>query len=115
MAKRNITYLTDAYLITCVVQKDLAEPILEAAKNAGAQGATISYAQGTGIRERMGLLGVTIDEQKEVIRIVVSEEQSELIFETMYLAGQMDKPGRGIMFMSSLDRIATYIPETMVK
>ena len=30
MAKRNITYLTDACLITCVVQKDLAEPILEA-------------------------------------------------------------------------------------
>ena len=115
MAKRNITYLTDACLITCVVEKDLVEPILEAAKNAGAQGATISYAQGTGIRERMGLLGVTIDEQKEVIRIVVSEEQSELIFETMYLAGQMDKPGKGIMFMSSLDRIATYIPETMVK
>ena len=42
MAKRNITYLTDALLITCVVQKDLAEPILEAAKNAGAQGATIA-------------------------------------------------------------------------
>ena len=115
MAKRNITYLTDAFLITCVVQKDLAEPILEAAKNAGAQGATISYAQGTGVRERMGLLGVTVDEQKEVIRIVVSEEQSELIFEAMYLAGKLDKPGKGIMFMSSLDRIATYIPETMIK
>ena len=115
MEKRDITYLTDAFLITCVVQKDLAEPILEAAKNAGAQGATISYAQGTGVRERMGLLGVTIDEQKEVIRIVVSEEQSELIFETMYLAGQMDRPGKGIMFMSSLERIATYVPETMVK
>ena len=63
----------------------------------------------------MGLLGVTVDEQKEVIRIVVSEEQSELIFEAMYLAGKMDKPGKGIMFMSSLDRIATYIPETMIK
>ena len=51
MKKRTITYLTDANLITCVIQKDLAEPVLEAAKNAGAQGATISYAQGTGIRE----------------------------------------------------------------
>ena len=49
MAKRNITYLTDALLITCVIQKDQAEQVLEAAKNAGAQGATISYAQGTGI------------------------------------------------------------------
>ena len=56
MAKRNITYLTDALLITCVIQKDQAEQVLEAAKNAGAQGATISYAQGTGIRERMGCL-----------------------------------------------------------
>ena len=112
MATRNITYLTDALLITCVIQKDCAEPVLEAAKNAGAQGATVSYAQGTGIRERMGLVGVTIDEQKEVIRIIVSKEQSNLIFEAMYLAGQMDKPGRGIMYMSKLDRIATYIPQT---
>ncbi|MDC0476603.1 P-II family nitrogen regulator [Alphaproteobacteria bacterium] len=115
MAKRNVTYLTDALLITCVIQKDQAELVLEAAKNAGAQGATISYAQGTGIRERMGLIGVTIDEQKEVIRIIVSEDQSNLIFETLYLAGQMDKPGRGIMYMSKLDRVATYIPEDMVK
>ena len=67
MKQRTITYLTAANLITCVIQKDLAEPVLEAAKNAGAQGATISYAQGTGVRERMGLIGVTIDELKEVI------------------------------------------------
>ena len=111
MKERTITYLTDANLITCVIQKDLAEPVLEAAKNAGAQGATISYAQGTGVRERMGLLGVTIDAQKEVVRIIVSREQSELVFETMYLAGNLDVPGNGIMFMSALERVATYIPD----
>ena len=111
MKERTITYLTDANLITCVIQKDLAEPVLEAAKNAGAQGATISYAQGTGVRERMGLLGVTIDAQKEVVRIIVSREQSGLVFETMYLAGNLDVPGKGIMFMSALERVATYIPD----
>ena len=115
MEERTITYLTDACLITCILQKDLAESVLEAAKNCGAQGATISYAIGTGVRERMGLLGMAVDEQKEVIRIIVSEDQSNLIFETLYLAGQMDKPGRGIMYMSKLDRVATYIPEDMVK
>ena len=113
MKERTITYLTDANLITSVIQKDLAEPVLEAAKNAGAQGATISYAQGTGVRERMGLLGVTIDAQKEVIRIIVSREQSELVFETMYLAGNLDVPGKGIMFMSALERVATYIPDNV--
>ena len=115
MAKRNITYLTDALLITCVVQKDLAEPILEAAKNAGAQGATISFAQGTGIRERMGLLGVTIDEQKEIIRIIVSKEQSNRIFEAMFLAGNLDTQGKGIMWMVKLDRVATHIPKDVMK
>jgi hypothetical protein len=29
----------------------------------------------------------------------------------MYLAGQLDKPGKGIMFMSALERVATYIPD----
>ena len=70
MAGRNVTYLSEANLITCVLQTGLAENVLDAAKNCGAQGATISYARGTGIRERMGLLGVTIDEQKEVIELL---------------------------------------------
>ena len=68
MAGRNVTYLSEANMITCVLQTGLAEDVLDAAKNCGAQGATISYGRGTGIRERMGLLGVTIDEQKEVIK-----------------------------------------------
>ena len=114
MNERSITYLSDEFLITCVLQKELAEDVLAAAKNIGAQGATISYARGTGIRERMGLLGVTIDEQKEVIRIIVSEEQANLVFEAMYLAGKLDTPGMGIMYMVKLDRVATYVPEAIL-
>ena len=114
MNERSITYLSDAFLITCVLQKELAEDVLAAAKNIGAQGATISYARGTGIRERLGLLGVTIDEQKEVIRIIVSEEQANLVFEAMYLAGKLDTPGMGIMYMVKLDRVATYVPDAIL-
>jgi nitrogen regulatory protein PII len=115
MAQRNITYLSETNLITCVLQSGLAEDVLDAAKNCGAQGATISYARGTGIRERMGLMGVAIDEQKEVIRIIVSDEQADRVFDAMYLAGKLDTPGKGIMFMTKLDRVATYIPEDVLK
>ena len=114
MNERSITYLSDAFLITCVLQKEVAGDVLAAAKNIGAQGATISYARGTGIRERMGLLGVTIDEQQEVIRIIVSEEQANLVFEAMYLAGKLDTPGMGIMYMVKLDRVATYVPQAIL-
>jgi hypothetical protein len=74
----------------------------------------VTYARGTGVRERMGLMGVTIDEQKEMVRIIVSEEQADRVFEAMYLAGDLDKPGMGIMFMNKLDRIATYIPDEVL-
>jgi nitrogen regulatory protein PII len=112
---REITYLTDVYLITCVVESGIGDKIVDAATNVGAQGATINYARGTGIRNRMGLLGVTIDEQKEIIRIIVSKEQSNRIFESMYLAGDLDTPGKGIMWMVKLDRVATHIPKDVAR
>lgn len=114
MSDRQITYLTDALIITCIVQASQADAVVKAAQNVGAQGATVTYARGTGMRERLGLLGVTIDEQKEMVRIIVSEEQADRVFEAMYLAGQLDKPGMGIMFMNKLNRIATYIPDEVL-
>ena len=30
------------------------------------------------------------------------------------MAGDLDKPGMGIMFMNKLDRIATYIPDEVL-
>ena len=114
MAGRQITYLTDAMMITCIVQASQADKVVKAAQNVGAQGATVTYARGTGVRERMGLMGVAIDEQKEMIRVIVYEEQADRVFEAMYLAGELDKPGMGIMFMNNLDRIATYIPDDVL-
>ena len=112
---RQITYLSDVYLITCVIQNGSADEVIEAANAVGAQGATINYARGSGVRERMGLIGVTIDEQKEIIRIIVSKEQSNRVFESMFLAGSLDTPGKGIMWMSNLDRVATFIPSDVLK
>ena len=110
---REITYLTDVFLITCVVESGLADKIIDAATSVGAQGATINYARGTGVRDRMGLMGVTIDEQKEIIRIIVSKEQSNRVFESMFL--QVILIHRGIMWMVKLDRVATHIPKDVMK
>ena len=114
MKDRHIVKLSDVKLITCVLQDGLAEEVLEAAKNVGAQGATVSYARGTGVRDRMGLMGVFIDEQKEVIRVIVSEEQASRVFEAMHLAAGLDTPGKGLIYLSDLNSVATYIPEDVL-
>lgn len=115
MSKKEIIVLTDLNLITCIVQKGMADDIVKAAVAEGVQGGTIHYARGTGIRERLGLLGVAIESEKEVINIVVSTEMTDRIFEAIYFAGKLDTPGMGIMYVTPLLKAATYIPPHLIK
>ena len=114
MKDRNLTVLTDCVLITCIVQKGIADTIVKAAREAGAQGATIFYAKGTGVRERLGLLGVAVEVEKEIINVVVSSEQVDFVFDKMFLAGKLDTPGMGFMYCSRLEKAATYIPANVL-
>jgi len=113
--KRRITFLTDVRLITCIVQRGLADTIVNAAQDAGAQGATIFYAKGSGVRERLGVLGVAVEVDKEVVNIVVSSDQLDMGFNNIYLAGQLDTPGMGFMYVTPLEKAATYIPDELLE
>ncbi len=113
--KRRITFLTDVRLITCIVQRGLADTIVNAAQDAGAQGATIFYARGSGVRERLGVLGVAVEAEKEVVNIVVSSDQLDTVFNNIYLAGQLDTPGMGFMYVTPLEKAATYIPDELLE
>lgn len=114
-SRRSITLLTDVRLITCIVQRGLGDTIVQAAQEAGAQGATIFYAKGSGVRERLGILGVAVEVEKEVVNIVVSSEQLDTVFNNIYLAGQLDTPGMGFMYVTPLEKAATYIPEELLE
>ncbi len=115
MIQREITVLTDIALITCIVQRGVADTIIQAAREAGAQGATVYFARGMGIRERLGILGVSVEVEKEIIDIVVSKDQVERVFERMYLAGNLDTPGMGIMYITPLEKAATFIPPEVLE
>ena len=115
MSEREITVLTNVALITCIIQRGLADAALEAARDAGAQGATVHYAKGMGIRERLGLLGVAVEVEKEVINIVVSMDQADRVFEKIYLATNLDTPGMGIIYITPLEKAATYVPPDIIK
>lgn len=114
MSAREIVVLTDVALITCIVQRGLADAVVTAAEEAGAQGATIHYAHGRGVRERLGVLGLAVEAEKEVINIVVATDQVDRIFESMYLAGKLDTPGMGIMWVTPLEKAATYVPSEII-
>ncbi len=115
MSKKEITVLTDVALITCIVQRGVAEDIIKAAQDVGAQGATVYYARGGGVRERLGVLGLAIEVEKEVINIIVATDQIDRIFEKMYIVGKLDTPGMGFMYVTPLEKAATYVPHEIIE
>ncbi len=115
MSQREFTVLTDVSMITCVVQRGKAEGVVQAAQDAGAQGATIYYGHGSGVRERLGLLGLAVDVEKEIITILCGDDQLDRIFEKMYFAGELDLPGAGIIYVTKLDKAATFVPKEIIE
>ena len=110
-----IIYLTDVAVITCIVDKERSEAALLAARDVGARAAVVHTVQSWGIRERLGALGVAVETEKDVIVFLVSSDQQDLIFEAIYQAADLNAPGRGFMFISPLERAATYVPEAVRK
>ena len=115
MTEREITVLTDVSLITCVVQRGQADEVIKAAQEAGAQGATTYFARGSGVRERLGILGLAVEVEKETINVVVANDQADRVFEKMYLAGKLDTPAMGFIYIVPLEKAATYIPDEILQ
>mgnify|MGYP003572179493 FL=1 len=112
----NTTYLVDVAMITCVVKHGISDSLLKAARDVGAiTGAVSYYAHGHGARERLGLLGIAVDAEKEIISLLVSLEQKDTVFEALIRAGHLDMPGNGYIYCRQLEKVATYLPHDMVK
>ncbi len=114
MSMQEITVLTDVALITCIVQRGMGDGVLKAAQEAGAQGATLHYARGSGVRERLGVLGIAIEVEKVVVDIVVAADQVDRVFERICLAAKLDTPGMGMMYVTPIEKAATHVPQDIV-
>ncbi|MBT8449200.1 MAG: P-II family nitrogen regulator [Gammaproteobacteria bacterium] len=112
--KHEMVVLTDVSLITAIVQRGKADELVDAAQEVGAQGASIHYAHGRGVRERLGLMGLAVEAEKEVINIIVSSDQANRVFERIYMAGDFDTPGMGFMWVTPVEKAASFIPQDIL-
>ncbi|OBT08614.1 transcriptional regulator [Vibrio sp. UCD-FRSSP16_10] len=85
-------------LILAFVEDTRTDAVLDAARTAGATGATvISNARGEGLNKKRTFLGLTLEVQKDVLLFVVEEHLSRRILEKISDIGEFDQqPGQGI-------------------
>lgn len=103
--------MEELHLITCIVQRGRADEVVQAALAAGAQGATMFYGRGTGVRERLGVLAQFIVPEKEIVLIVTKEPQTEAIFETAVEVGRLREKGQGFAFIQKVERAVGLLEE----
>jgi nitrogen regulatory protein PII len=85
-------------IIIAFVDDDSTDSILDAARAAGATGATvINHARGEGLEKKTTFMGLTLDVQRDVILWLVEEHMSRHILETISRVGKFDTDeGKGI-------------------
>jgi nitrogen regulatory protein PII len=87
-------------LIIVLVEDEKTENVVNAAREAGATGATvITNARGEGLKETKTFLGLSLETQRDVVFFLVEEHLSRTILEKIAEAGEFDStPGTGIAF-----------------
>ena len=92
-------------LILASVKTDITDNIVDAAKDAGATGATIIPARGTGINEAKTFFGLSLEAQTDIIMLLTEEHVVSKIMDTIKEAGEFHKPGTGIAFVVPVEHV----------
>lgn len=92
-------------LILASVKSGIADTIVDAAKEAGATGATIIQGRGTGVREAKSFFGLSLEAQTDIALFLVAESSVPKILDAIGVAGEFHKPGTGIAFVLPVDQV----------
>ncbi len=92
-------------LILVSVKTHLTDKVTDAAKEAGATGATIIPARGTGIHEAKSFFGLALESQTDIIMFLVEEHVVERILDAVKTTGKFDEPGTGIAFVLPVEHV----------
>ncbi|MCK5535225.1 MAG: P-II family nitrogen regulator [Bacteroidales bacterium] len=92
-------------LIIAFVNEDKTNKVLDAARDAGATGATvINHARGEGLEPSKTFFGLQLETQRDVLLLVVEEHLSRSILEKIdQVADFEEKMGAGIAFQIDVE------------
>ena len=92
-------------LIIALVEDNTTDSVLDAARQAGATGATvINHARGEGVEKSTTFFGLTLETQRDMLMFLVEEHLSRSILEKIAEVGSFDKgKDTGIAFQIDVE------------
>lgn len=100
-----MTFKSGMHLVITVVKKGWGDVVLNATLEHGAKGGTIVYGHGQSSTKQKSILGIVLNQEKEVLLTVVSSECLDDVIQAAIEAGEIITPGVGICMSFPLDRM----------
>lgn len=91
-------------VIFTVVDKGLGSEVVDMATSAGARGATIIDARGSGINEKNMFFSMKVEHEKEIVMIIIKKEHSQKVIDAIDKAMDLEEPGKGILFVLDVNK-----------
>lgn len=94
-------------LIVCIVNAGYSQNVMEAARNAGAQGGTIIRARGSANPEAEEFFSINIQSDKELLLILVPKGIKDDVMKAVYKDCGLADEAMGIAFSLPVNRTTT--------
>jgi hypothetical protein len=94
----------DLASITCTVTRGSGDSIVKAVLGLGMPMPQVTTGEGTGLRDKLGVIRVALPAEKEVVHSVVSAHEATEILGSLFDAGRLDRFGAGFIYESPLAR-----------
>ena len=93
-------------LIVAIVPRGRSEDVMTHARRAGAEGGTILGGRGPGVHERLKILGIPFEPEKDIVLSLVDREISNAVLKAIYEGLNLDQPGTGLVFLVEVSKVA---------
>ena len=102
--------------LSCVVfvlsESGSGEYLAKAALDLGICVPLVTFGSGNYMRDQLGLIRITISPEKEIVHLVMPEQDSESIIRILSEHARLDLPGRGFIYQTP---VSMGLPDTWLK
>lgn len=90
--------------ISVIVQRGQGDLIARTALEMGVCVPSVTFGVGAGLRDKLGLIRITIPAEKEVVHVATAQHDLPGVLSRLIEAGKLDQPGKGFVFTYPIER-----------
>ena len=85
-------------LVSCIIPRGSGNSLAQAMLELGVCVPVIFFGSGVGLRDKLGLMRITVPVEKEIIWLIVPRVDAELVEKTLIPRARLDVPGQGFLY-----------------